>query len=226
MTPLTGATDSGSSEVPACGAPGHRSQGHGFPEAREPSATGFATSIHPSCSVRSGLQARTAAPARRTRLEARLRRQPSPRATRGPFVALGGRGGRALLPLPQAGEGGGEVGLSRRMRRAHRTASACKPMRALRVRVAGQQRASPRTPGADRGLGCSPGATSCPLAALGESGAMGHFSHPFAGKVGGEGRLVDGLNAGGKPVDQEAVAMLAETQTLVEPMRVAAVDVA
>ena len=177
MTLLTGATDSGSSEVPACGAPGHRSQGHGLPEAQEPSSTRFATSIHLSCSARSGLQARTAAPARRTR-------------------------------------------------RAHRTASTCKPMRTLQVRVAGQQRASPRTPGADRGLGCSPGATSCPLAALGESGAMGHFSHPFAGKVGGEGRLVDGLNTGGKPVDQEAVAMLAETQTLVEPMRVAAVDVA
>ena len=93
MTLLTGATDRGSSEVPACGAPGHRSQGHGLPEAQEPSSTRFATSIHLSCSARSGLQARTAAPARRTR-------------------------------------------------RAHRTASACKPMRALQVRVTGQQRAS------------------------------------------------------------------------------------
>ena len=34
--------------------------------------------------------------------------QPSPGATRGLFVAVGGRGGRALLPLPRAGEGGGE----------------------------------------------------------------------------------------------------------------------
>ena len=58
-------------------------------------------------------------------------------------------------PLPQAGVGvthcslsrlreraGGETGLSSHMRRARRATSACKPMCALQVRVAGQQLAS------------------------------------------------------------------------------------
>ena len=104
-----------------------------------------------------------------------------------------GRGGRALLPLPRAGEGaghcapscareraGGEVGLSRRTRRAHRTASACKPMRALQVRALDQQSpsVSPQTPGTDRGPGCFPGVTGGPFVALAGEGVSAPVRRP------------------------------------------------
>ena len=45
----------------------------------------------------------------------------------------GGEG--EVLPLPLAGEGGGEAGNSSRMRRARQAVPACKPARALQVRV-------------------------------------------------------------------------------------------
>ena len=79
--------------------------------------------------------------------KARLRPQPSPAS---------GRGDRALLPLPQAGEGVGHCSISRKRERG----SGIAPSPACgRGRGEGRRTTtglvSPRTPGADRGLGCS-----------------------------------------------------------------------
>ena len=69
----------------------------------------------------------------------RLNPLPGPRAA--PSWPLAGEGAGHCFPaLSRLRERErGEVGLSRRTRQAHRTASACKPMRALQVRVAAQQ---------------------------------------------------------------------------------------